>query len=130
MKTPRKREHISASLYLIEFRMLRVLDFCSLFVYPHPCYLFFVAKFKGMVEKWLIQVEEIMIKSLMKVTEDALLGYSQTPRDKWVQEWPGQVTLDTMRFPIVNSLIIRTIMLLSSPLLHEKNAQSSIHCSI
>ena len=44
-----------------------------------------------MVEKWLIQVEEVMIASLMKVTEDSILGYTQIPREKWVQEWPGQV---------------------------------------
>jgi len=49
------------------------------------------AKAKGMVEKWLIQVEEVMIKSLMKVTEDALQSYLRVPRDKWVQDWPGQV---------------------------------------
>ncbi len=45
---------------------------------------------QGMVEKWLIQVEEMMIKSLMKVTEEALEAYKQEPREKWVQEWPGQ----------------------------------------
>ena len=46
-----------------------------------------------MVEKWLIQVEEVMISSLKKVTEDAVNAYNQTPRGKWVQEWPGQVRL-------------------------------------
>ncbi|CAB3991140.1 dynein heavy chain 3, axonemal-like, partial [Paramuricea clavata] len=51
------------------------------------------AKAKGMVEKWLIQVEEIMIQSLMKVTEDAVAAYSTTPRDRWVKEWPGQIIL-------------------------------------
>ena len=44
-----------------------------------------------MVEKWLIQVEEVMINSLKKVTDDAVNAYYQTPRGKWVQEWPGQV---------------------------------------
>ena len=44
-----------------------------------------------MVEKWLIQVEEVMILSLKKVAEDAITNYTQTPREKWVQEWPGQV---------------------------------------
>ena len=43
------------------------------------------------MEKWLIQVEEVMINSLKKVTEDAVNAYYQTPRGKWVQEWPGQV---------------------------------------
>ena len=48
---------------------------------------------QGMVEKWLIQVEEIMIQSLMKVTEDAVAAYSSTPRERWVKEWPGQIIL-------------------------------------
>ena len=48
-----------------------------------------------MVEKWLIQVEEVMINSLKKVTEDAVNAYYQTPRGKWVQEWPGQVRTST-----------------------------------
>ncbi|XP_028395151.1 dynein heavy chain 3, axonemal-like isoform X1 [Dendronephthya gigantea] len=51
------------------------------------------AKAKGMVEKWLIQVEEVMIQSLMKVAEDAVSGYSNTPRERWVKEWPGQIIL-------------------------------------
>ena len=44
-----------------------------------------------MVEKWLIQVEEVMVLSLHKVAEDAFSAYTQVPREKWVQEWPGQV---------------------------------------
>jgi len=44
-----------------------------------------------MVEKWLIQVEEIMIKSLQKVSAEAVSAYVTSPRGKWVQEWPGQV---------------------------------------
>ena len=46
---------------------------------------------KGMVEKWLIQVEEVMIGSLSKVAEESVASYIQNPRGKWVQEWPGQV---------------------------------------
>lgn len=51
-----------------------------------------------MVEKWLIQVEEVMINSLKKVTEDAVNAYNQTPRGKWVQEWPGQVRQHRVNF--------------------------------
>ncbi|XP_031567893.1 dynein heavy chain 3, axonemal-like [Actinia tenebrosa] len=51
------------------------------------------AKAKGMVEKWLIQVEEVMISSLKKVAEEAVTAYNTTPRGKWVQEWPGQIVL-------------------------------------
>ena len=45
-----------------------------------------------MVEKWLIQVEEVMIGSLKKVAEEAVIGYANTPRERWVKEWPGQVS--------------------------------------
>ena len=45
------------------------------------------------MEKWLIQVEEVMIGSLSKVAEDSVASYMQNPRGKWVQEWPGQVRM-------------------------------------
>ena len=46
-----------------------------------------------MVEKWLIQVEEVMLLSLQKVAKEALKAYAETEREKWVQEWPGQVKI-------------------------------------
>ena len=57
-----------------------------------------------MVEKWLIQVEEVMINSLKKVTEDAVNAYNQTPRGKWVQEWPGQVRQRRVNFTQIGKL--------------------------
>ncbi|RUS89800.1 hypothetical protein EGW08_002412, partial [Elysia chlorotica] len=51
------------------------------------------AKAKGMVEKWLLQVEDVMISSLRKVVIDSNTGYKVTPRKRWVVEWPGQVVL-------------------------------------
>ncbi|KAK3579501.1 hypothetical protein CHS0354_028323 [Potamilus streckersoni] len=53
----------------------------------------FPAKAKGMVEKWLLQVEEVMISSLRKVIIDSNASYPNTPRNRWVLEWPGQVVL-------------------------------------
>ncbi|XP_043945444.1 dynein axonemal heavy chain 3 [Protopterus annectens] len=53
----------------------------------------FPAKAKGMVEKWLSQVEEIMLGSLRNVIQDGMIGYSQVPRKKWVLQWPGQVVI-------------------------------------
>uniref|UniRef100_A0A669PGZ6 Dynein axonemal heavy chain 12 n=1 Tax=Phasianus colchicus TaxID=9054 RepID=A0A669PGZ6_PHACC len=41
---------------------------------------------RGAVEKWLIQVEDVMLKSI----RSAYLG---TERKSWVLEWPGQVVL-------------------------------------
>uniref|UniRef100_A0A7N8Y719 Dynein axonemal heavy chain 12 n=1 Tax=Mastacembelus armatus TaxID=205130 RepID=A0A7N8Y719_9TELE len=43
---------------------------------------------KGAVEKWLVQVEEVMLRSV----RDA---YAETVRSQWVKEWPGQVVLCT-----------------------------------
>lgn len=46
-----------------------------------------------MVEKWLRQVEEVMIASVRKVSKDGVAAYAANPRNKWVVEWPGQVVL-------------------------------------
>uniref|UniRef100_A0A8C4EGR3 Dynein axonemal heavy chain 12 n=1 Tax=Dicentrarchus labrax TaxID=13489 RepID=A0A8C4EGR3_DICLA len=43
---------------------------------------------KGAVEKWLVQVEDLMLRSV----RDA---YAETARSQWVKEWPGQVVLCT-----------------------------------
>uniref|UniRef100_A0A8B9BTE2 Dynein axonemal heavy chain 12 n=1 Tax=Anser brachyrhynchus TaxID=132585 RepID=A0A8B9BTE2_9AVES len=43
---------------------------------------------RGAVEKWLIQVEDIMLKSVHDV-----IAYLETERKSWVLEWPGQVVL-------------------------------------
>ncbi|XP_033109939.1 dynein heavy chain 3, axonemal-like isoform X2 [Anneissia japonica] len=51
------------------------------------------AKARGMVEKWLAQVEDIMIASVRKVIQDGTVAYATIPRNKWVLEWPGQVVL-------------------------------------
>ncbi|KAF6029438.1 DNAH3 [Bugula neritina] len=51
------------------------------------------AKAKGMVEKWLVEVEEAMLYNVRKVTSDSVKDYSATPRRKWVLSWPGQVVI-------------------------------------
>ncbi|CUT98907.1 dynein heavy chain [Echinococcus multilocularis] len=51
------------------------------------------AKAKGMVEKWLLQVEEMMVQSIRKVIADSIEAYLMTVREKWVLDWPGQVVL-------------------------------------
>ncbi|NWX20475.1 DYH3 protein, partial [Aegotheles bennettii] len=51
------------------------------------------AKAKGMVEKWLLQVEEMMLASVRQVIQDGIKGYIEVPRKTWVLQWPGQVVI-------------------------------------
>uniref|UniRef100_A0A8C5C287 Dynein axonemal heavy chain 3 n=1 Tax=Gadus morhua TaxID=8049 RepID=A0A8C5C287_GADMO len=46
---------------------------------------------KGMVEKWLLQVENMMLRSVRDVSHQGLLQY--VPRKDWVLRWPGQVVI-------------------------------------
>ncbi|KAM4651998.1 dynein axonemal heavy chain 12 [Discoglossus pictus] len=48
---------------------------------------------RGAVEKWLIQVEDIMLKSIRDVVARSRLAYPNVLRKDWVREWPGQVVL-------------------------------------
>ncbi|CAJ1084997.1 dynein heavy chain 12%2C axonemal [Xyrichtys novacula] len=50
---------------------------------------------KGAVEKWLVQVEDVMIRSVRDVVARSRLAYAEIPRSQWVKEWPGQVVLCT-----------------------------------
>uniref|UniRef100_A0A667IGB4 Dynein axonemal heavy chain 3 n=1 Tax=Lynx canadensis TaxID=61383 RepID=A0A667IGB4_LYNCA len=47
------------------------------------------AQAKGMVEKWLQQVEQMMLASMQEVIR---LGI-EVPRNQWVLQWPGQVVI-------------------------------------
>ena len=46
-----------------------------------------------MVEKWLLQVEDVMILSVRNVISKSIEAYKTTPRGRWVIEWPGQVII-------------------------------------
>ncbi|KAI9206289.1 dynein heavy chain and region D6 of dynein motor-domain-containing protein [Polychytrium aggregatum] len=48
---------------------------------------------KGAVEKWLLQVEKVMQLSVHQQIANAMKAYTETPREKWVLEWPGQVVI-------------------------------------
>ncbi|XP_076020504.1 dynein axonemal heavy chain 3-like [Genypterus blacodes] len=47
----------------------------------------------GMVEKWLLQVEGIMLKSVLDVIHQGVAEYAEVPRKQWVLNWPGQVVI-------------------------------------
>ncbi|KAM4829514.1 dynein axonemal heavy chain 3 [Thomomys bottae] len=51
------------------------------------------AKAKGMVEKWLQQVEQMMLSSLRDVIRLGIEAYTKVPRKSWVLQWPGQVVI-------------------------------------
>ncbi|RXM97062.1 Dynein heavy chain 12, axonemal [Acipenser ruthenus] len=50
---------------------------------------------RGAVEKWLLQVEELMLRSVRDFVARSRLAYRKTARKDWVREWPGQVVLCT-----------------------------------
>uniref|UniRef100_A0A183SIA1 Dynein heavy chain 7, axonemal n=1 Tax=Schistocephalus solidus TaxID=70667 RepID=A0A183SIA1_SCHSO len=48
---------------------------------------------RGAVEKWLLQVQDVMLLSIHDVIAAAREAYDSDRRDQWVLEWPGQVVL-------------------------------------
>jgi|LauGreDrversion4_2_1035121.scaffolds.fasta_scaffold21352_3 dynein heavy chain len=48
---------------------------------------------KGNVEKWMLEIEAVMRRSLKGICKESLLAYHKTPRTTWVRQWPGQIVL-------------------------------------
>jgi dynein heavy chain len=48
---------------------------------------------KGNVEKWMLEIESVMRKTLRELTRDSLKDYYKTKRTTWVGNWPGQIVL-------------------------------------
>jgi dynein heavy chain len=51
------------------------------------------SKARGQVEKWLLELEDDMVKSLHDIIKKALDAYLNTKRVEWVVSWPGQAVL-------------------------------------
>ena len=48
---------------------------------------------KGAVERWLLQVQQIMFETVRDQCAKALAEYPSVPRSQWVLKWPSQVVL-------------------------------------
>lgn len=48
---------------------------------------------KGNVEKWMLEIEAAMRKTLAELTRDSLAEYYKIKRTEWVKNWPGQIIL-------------------------------------
>ncbi|XP_078046876.1 dynein axonemal heavy chain 7-like [Augochlora pura] len=48
---------------------------------------------RGQVEKWLVELETIMRRSIRHMVEQAIQAYPRKQRKDWVLEWPGQTIL-------------------------------------
>ena len=46
----------------------------------------------GPVEQWMVQLEEMMILSMQKITTGCLQGF-RGKKGKWVHQWPGQLLI-------------------------------------
>lgn len=45
------------------------------------------------MEKWLLQVEELMITSVKDVCNSAIKAYKTVLRYNWVLDWPGMIVI-------------------------------------
>jgi len=48
---------------------------------------------KGNVDKWMLDIETVMRKTLRELARDSLKDYYKTKRTEWVNAWPGQIVL-------------------------------------
>ena len=63
-------------------------------MYIYTCYVHATYCWCGMYKGWLCVVEDMMHKSLKEVLRACRLDLKKhlSKREKWVREWPGQVS--------------------------------------
>jgi dynein heavy chain len=58
----------------------------------------------GNVEKWLVEVESIMKKSLAHSIDESCSDFYKTPRSEWLTKWQGQTILTVNQVTWVNAV--------------------------
>lgn len=56
------------------------------------------SKAKGQVEKWLLELESIMKRSVHRKVKESFEDYPECVRDQWVLKWPGQCVPIVLKF--------------------------------
>lgn len=56
------------------------------------------AEARGQVEKWLLELQNLMLESLREVIIVSMKHYPETLRTEWVRAWPGQAVLAVTQF--------------------------------
>lgn len=62
------------------------------------------AKAKGQVEKWLLELQGIMKKSVHRKVKESLENYPDVLRHEWVLQWPGQCVRFSIDWSIVKDV--------------------------